>query len=216
MRKSVIFGVMLGMMLLFVMSAKSTAQQKPQDVDSCLECHGNAAKMKEMGFPQFAVTQQEVEKQTKMPATCTGCHLGNPKDATKDGAHKGLLRLYYVKLKGFQAVTRDKLEKFKPESLEPRGKNQMIDLLPMVEKDGKLVKDPEVNTILFHDKNPRIFPSTILCRKRPAEYVIRSRWRNSRRPQWATMLNRASIRHGQTRKEDPITAGCGLWMDKRR
>ena len=30
----------------------------------------------------------------------------------------------------------------------------MAELLPMVEKDGKLVKDPEVNTILFHDKDP--------------------------------------------------------------
>ena len=131
-----------------------SAQQKPQEVSSCLECHGNAAKMKEMGFSQFAVTQQEVEKQTKMPASCTDCHLGNPKDAAKDGAHKGLLRLYYVKLKGFQAVTRDKLEKFKPESLEPRGKNPVVELLPMVEKDGKPVKDPAALTILFHDKNP--------------------------------------------------------------
>ena len=66
-----------------------SAQQKPQDVNSCLECHGNAAKMKEMGFSQFAVTQQEVEKQTKMPASCTGCHLGNPKDATRTERIKG-------------------------------------------------------------------------------------------------------------------------------
>ena len=153
MKKRVIFSLLLSIATL-LFGNELSAQQKPQEVSSCLECHGNAAKMKEMGFSQFAVTQQEVEKQTKMPASCTDCHLGNPKDAAKDGAHKGLLRLYYVKLKGFQAVTRDKLEKFKPESLEPRGKNPVVELLPMVEKDGKPVKDPAALTILFHDKNP--------------------------------------------------------------
>lgn len=110
--------------------------------------------MKEMGFPQLTVTNEDAQKQTKMPASCTDCHLGKPSDSTKEGAHKGLLRLYYVKSKGLQAVTRNKLEKYKPESIELKGKNPMGALLPKVEKDGELVKDPEVNTILFHDKNP--------------------------------------------------------------
>jgi hypothetical protein len=109
--------------------------------------------MKELGFPQFSVANEDVQKQTEMPASCTDCHLGNPSDSAKEGAHKGLLRLYYVKSKGLQAVTRDKLEEYKPESIEPRGKNPMVELLPMVEKDGASVKDPEVATLLFHDKN---------------------------------------------------------------
>lgn len=139
----------------FLSSKIINAYQKEDVVNSCLECHSNPAKMKEMGFPQFTITPTEVEAQTKMPGvTCTDCHLGNPKDSTKEGAHRGLLRLYYIKSKGLQAITRDKLEKYKSETLEPKGKNPMIELLPQVEKDGRLVKDPEVVTILFHDKHP--------------------------------------------------------------
>lgn len=70
------------------------------------------------------------------------------------GAHKGLPKLQFIKTKGLEATTRDKLPKYKPESIEQRGKNPMIELLPMVQKDGKQVKDPEVATILWHDKNP--------------------------------------------------------------
>ncbi len=152
MKKRVVFALTLGFIVLLIAGNKSTAQQKFQEVNSCLECHSNAAKMKEMGFPQFVVTQQEMEKQTTMPASCTDCHLGNPKNSTKEGAHKDMLRLYYVRTKGFQALTRDKLEKYRPESLEPRGKNMMDELMPMIEKEGKLVKDPDANVILFHDK----------------------------------------------------------------
>ncbi len=154
MKKKGMLALVFCSLSLLIAADRTIAQQKPPSVNSCLSCHGDAVKMRELGFPQFSVTQQEVEKQTKMPASCTDCHLGNSSDATKEGAHKGLLRLYYVKAKGFQAVTRDKLENYKPESLEPRGKNPMAELLPMVEKDGKLVKDPEVNTILYHDKDP--------------------------------------------------------------
>jgi len=152
MNKRVIF-LLVWVVSTLVISNKTTAQPK-QETNSCLECHGNAAKMKELGFPQFTVTNEDVYKQAKMPASCTDCHLGNPSDSTKEGAHKGLLRLYYVKSTGLQAVTRDKLEKYKPGSIEQRGKNPMVELLPMVEKDGKQIKDAEVATILFHDKNP--------------------------------------------------------------
>ncbi len=160
MLKRVIFVVVVSIIALLTAGNKTIAhqnhnhQQKHQDINSCLECHSNSAKMKDMGFPQFTVSGEEVQKQTKMPASCADCHLGDPSDPTKEGAHKGLLRLYYVKSKGLQAVTRDKLERFKPESLEPRGRDPMIELLPLIEKEGKLVKDPEVNTILFHDKDP--------------------------------------------------------------
>ena len=210
MKKQVLFALAVSIISLLIVSTKTTAQQKPQEVSSCLECHGNAAKMKEMGFSQFAVTQQEVEKQTKMPASCTDCHLGNPKDAAKDGAHKGLLRLYYVKLKGFQAVTRDKLEKFKPESLEPRGKNQMIDLLPMVEKGGKLVKDPEVNTILFHDKNPEDLSFNYpvqektcgVCHpKQVEEFKKTAMGHNAKQSQYKTWTDKKRGPHN-----------CGLWF----
>ena len=154
MKKRIILALLFIIAALFIVSNKANAQQKPLDKDSCLDCHANSTKMKDMGFPQLTVTNEDAQRQAKMPASCTDCHLGNPSDSTKEGAHKGLLRLYYVKSKGLQAVTRDKLEKYKPESIEPRGKNPVVELLPKVEKDGKSVKDPEVATILFHDKNP--------------------------------------------------------------
>ncbi len=155
MKKWILWAPALTLVAVFLTGSGSIANQKPhQDGGSCLTCHSDAQKMKEMGFPQFTINQQDAEKQTKMPASCTDCHLGNPSESTKEGAHKGLLRLYYVKTKKFEAVTRDKLGKYAPESLGPRGKNPVIEVLPLVEKDGNLVKDPEVNTILFHDKDP--------------------------------------------------------------
>ena len=81
MKRQVIFVLALCIITLLVVN-------KTMAVDSCLECHSNAAKMKELGFPQFTMTQQEVSKQTGMPATCTSCHFGDPADATKEGAHK--------------------------------------------------------------------------------------------------------------------------------
>src|SRR5208337_978513 len=107
MKKRIIFPLLLGSIFLLIVSDKTVALQM-QDGNSCLECHSNSSKMKELGSPQFTITNEDAHKQTKMPASCTDCHLGNPMDPTKDGAHKGLLRLYYVKSKGSQAVTRDK------------------------------------------------------------------------------------------------------------
>ncbi|MEK6698971.1 MAG: hypothetical protein AABZ10_07995, partial [Nitrospirota bacterium] len=65
MKKRVLWASALTLIAVFLAGSGTMAQQKSQEVNSCLECHGNAAKMKELGFSQFAVTQQEVEKQTK-------------------------------------------------------------------------------------------------------------------------------------------------------
>jgi hypothetical protein len=121
--------------------------------DSCTGCHGDAAMMKESGFPQFAFTLDQVRKEKKMPATCMDCHLGNPRDKTKEGAHQGLLSLYVVK-SNLQAVKRDDLKEFEPGLLKPSGENPVIALLPKIDKNGKAAKDPEVNTITYQDKSP--------------------------------------------------------------
>jgi hypothetical protein len=155
MKKRLLFLLLPALCACLIAGIGTTAQQETRDINSCVECHSNAEKMKASGFPQFAMPSQEIDNQTRMPASCTNCHLGVSSDTTKDGAHKGLLRLFYVRSKGLQAVTRDKLEKFEPESIVPRGKNPMISLLPVKEKNGKMIKDPENATILFHDKNPR-------------------------------------------------------------
>ena len=154
MQKKSIFLLLAAVICLILQSNAKAVETAREGKNSCLACHGDKEKMTSLGFPQMTVTQAEAEQQTKMPATCTGCHLGDSADPSKEGAHAGLLRLMVVKAKGLQAATRDKLEKFSPPSLEPRGKNPLVELLPKVEKDGAMIKDPEVNTILYHDKNP--------------------------------------------------------------
>ena len=140
MKKRVLWASALSMIAVFLTGGETISQQKPRDGGSCLTCHSDAQKMKELGFPQFTITNEDARKQTKMPASCADCHLGNSSDSTKEGAHKGLLRLYYVKSKGFQAVTRDRHENYKPESLEPRGKNPWPSFFPWSKRTGNSSK----------------------------------------------------------------------------
>ncbi|MDA8099112.1 MAG: cytochrome c3 family protein [Nitrospiraceae bacterium] len=110
--------------------------------------------MDSLGYPRLAVTPAQVQAQAKMDAPCTSCHLGDSAAQAKDEAHIGLLRAFYVKNKKLEAATRNTLDTYKPAWIEPRGKNPVISLLPQVETDGKLVKDPDVQVLLYHDKNP--------------------------------------------------------------
>jgi hypothetical protein len=96
-------GIILIMPMALFAGGKARAQ------DSCTWCHGDADRMKESGYPQFAFTLDQVRKETKMPATCTDCHLGNPHDKTKEGSHQGLISLYVIK-SNLQAVRRGDLK----------------------------------------------------------------------------------------------------------
>lgn len=100
MKKQVILGLALGIITLLIISNKTIAQQKPQDANTCRQCHSDAKKMKELGYPELAMAREDVEKQTGMPATCEMCHQGNPNDNTVEGAHKGILGLSVVMKKG--------------------------------------------------------------------------------------------------------------------
>ncbi|MDD2582522.1 MAG: cytochrome C, partial [Desulfuromonadaceae bacterium] len=44
--------------------------------DSCLTCHSDAKRMSSLGAVALTVTGEEVEKQSRMPAGCSDCHLG--------------------------------------------------------------------------------------------------------------------------------------------
>ena len=139
--------------IIFIMLAALFTSGEAGAQDSCTWCHSDAARMKESGFPQFTFTLEQVQKETKMPAACMDCHLGNPLDKTREGAHQGLLSLYVVK-SNLQAVRRHDLKEFKPGLLTPSGKNPMVTLLPKIDRNGKTTKDPEVNTILYQDRSP--------------------------------------------------------------
>jgi hypothetical protein len=116
--------------------------------DSCNDCHGNRQKMEALGYGSFAVTSQETEAQTRMPATCSECHLGNQNKKDKDNAHKGMVRLLVVSKKGFAVITSARRYPF------AYGTNPMNRLYTLVEKNGKQVKDASVAGISWHDKNP--------------------------------------------------------------
>lgn len=114
--------------------------------DSCIECHGNRQRMESLGYGPFTVTSQEVEVQTRMPATCSECHLGNPGAKEKDKAHKGMARLLVVSKKGFTAITSARRYPLE------YGTPPMNRLYTVTGKDGKQVKDASVTAISWHDK----------------------------------------------------------------
>jgi hypothetical protein len=114
--------------------------------DSCIDCHGNPQQMESLGYGPFTVTSREVEAQTRMPAGCSECHLGNPNEKGKVEAHKGMARLLVVAKKGFTATT--SVRRYPLEY----GTNPMNRLYTVTKKDGKQVKDASVAAVSWHDK----------------------------------------------------------------
>ena len=157
MKKQARFGLALGIITLLIISNKTIAQQKPQDTNTCLQCHSDGKKMKELGYPEFTMAREEVEKQTGMPATCEMCHQGNPNDNTIEGSHKGILGLSVVMKKGSIAVPRRELkgeDRESIKSLKPKGDFAGNALFPRVMgKDGKPALNPRVSVIQWHDKD---------------------------------------------------------------
>lgn len=153
MRKKIVFMLLTSCCMLMTAGSGVIAEVKPA-TDSCVECHGSPVRMASLGHPRLTVTPEQALAQTKMAASCTSCHLGDAAASAKDDAHRGLLRPFYVKNKKLEATTRNTMETYNPAWIESRGKNQLISLLPLVEKEGKLVKDPDVQVFLYHDKNP--------------------------------------------------------------
>lgn len=116
--------------------------------DSCSDCHGNRRTMESMGYGHFFMTRQEVEAQTRMPATCSECHLGNPAEKDKEGAHKGMARLLVVSKKGLAAATSARRYPLE------YGTNQANRIYTVTEREGKPVRDTSVAALSWHDKRP--------------------------------------------------------------
>ncbi len=145
--------IMACLFCLLPLQKLRSEQTRTENIDSCIVCHSDTIKMKDLGFPQFTVTLIEVSQQSKMQAACSDCHAGNPNSLVKETAHTGLHRLLSVQTNKLEAVTRDKLTVFRPDKLETSGRNLMVEMLPKIEMDWKQLKDPSVQTILYHDKN---------------------------------------------------------------
>ncbi|MBI5641577.1 MAG: hypothetical protein HZA17_14250 [Nitrospirae bacterium] len=123
--------------------------------DSCVSCHGDAVKMKEAGHAGLTVTPEEVLSQTRMPAACTDCHLGDKDALSLDEAHKGLLSLRVIGTK-WEVFTRKDLSSRAAGSwpaLEPRGTKRSTGLMPKILTKGELKDDPGLRLLIYHDRN---------------------------------------------------------------
>lgn len=172
--------------------------------DRCQECHESAGRMKELGYPHFTVTQREVERQTGMPATCTDCHLGNPGSAVKEEAHRGMGRLSLVMKKGLKAETSERKLPLE------MGTGPVLSIKYRVEKSGKILVDPSVNTILYQDKRlddlsqdfPFIEKTCGKCHADElAEFRKSAMGRNAKQSRYKSWVDREHGPHN-----------CGVWF----
>lgn len=131
---------------LFLLIPALAGAAAPAD-NSCLGCHENAARMKELGFAHFAVTRAEVAAQSgHKNVGCQHCHLGNPQAGSKEEAHKGLARLLRMKRQG---LTSDSSPRTEPLAYGPNPANR---LYIATTKDGQKTRDASVATVQWHDK----------------------------------------------------------------
>ena len=201
-----------GFLIAMTLSGNAkTGAQTGTPANSCVKCHSDAQRMKELGYPKFTMTLKEVRMQTGMPASCEMCHLGNPSDGTVAGAHKGFLGLIVVLKKGQIAVPRMELtgkDRQSVRSLKPRGHFAGNALFPRIKENGRLTPDPGIAGLQWHDKdqetiafNPGLAQKTCgLCH--PAE--VRSYMRS-------TMGQTFNMRQYVTWFSPPGPQSCGLW-----
>ena len=65
-----------------------------QSSDRCVACHADGKKMASLGYPEFVMTREQVQKESRHPNTeCRDCHRGNGLSDDPDRAHQGLLKL---------------------------------------------------------------------------------------------------------------------------
>jgi hypothetical protein len=117
-----------------------------QSSDRCAACHGDKARMTALGYPQFVMTREQVQKESHHPNTeCRDCHLGNGLSDDPDKAHKGLLKLIVLD-NDLNIIPRKNHVK----QLLPSGSDGLRNMLPHL-ADGSL--DYDVGTILYQDRN---------------------------------------------------------------
>ncbi len=173
--------------------------------NSCRDCHGNAQKMGESGYPHFAVTQKEVERQTGMPATCPDCHLGNPALKKREEAHQGMGRLMLVRKKGLTAET---AERKLP--LEVGG-NPMQRLKYLVGKDGRKVVDSSVNMLLYQDKRRDTLSQDFTVMEKTCGVCHAREFAEFRKSTMARNAKQSRYKSWTDKKHGPHN--CGVWFD---
>ncbi len=121
-----------------------------QSSDRCVKCHADKERMTKLGYPQFVMTAEQVQKEARHPNTsCRDCHLGNGLSGKPDTAHKGVLRLIVLD-NNFEIMPR----KGNVERLLPSGDDRQRSMLPRL-PDGSLNYD--VGTLLYHDRDTNTY-----------------------------------------------------------
>ena len=117
--------------------------------DGCLYCHSDKAMMERERCPQFYMTQAQVEKESRMPGVaCVDCHLGDGATKDKETAHRGMLRPMLIGAHGEFLDRKGRLD-----SLMPTGTDRMYAMLPKAGGKCDSGPDPEVFTVLWHDRD---------------------------------------------------------------
>ncbi len=122
----------------------------------CIQCHSDLPKMLSLGYAQLTVTTHEIAAQTRMPASCTDCHLGNPETLDKDRAHEGLLTVLAIKDRTWEVVRRSMMKTVELNlwpMLVPRGVNRADALLPKIISGDNIKNNPDYKLIIWHDRN---------------------------------------------------------------
>jgi hypothetical protein len=143
-------------LIFFICSIFLIFLNHASDARGCTDCHSNPQKMLSLGYPHLTVTSHEITAQTRMLATCTDCHLGNPESTDKELAHEGLLTVMAIKDRTWEAVRRAMTKSTDLSSwqtLEPRGLNRADALLPKIISGGNIRNNPDYKLIIWHDRN---------------------------------------------------------------
>jgi len=117
-----------------------------QSSDRCVSCHADKDRMTQLGYPELAMTREQVQKESRHPNTeCRDCHLGNGLSDEPDKAHRGMLKLIVLD-NDLNSIPR----KGHVKQLLPSGDDRQRNMLPRL-ADGEL--DDDVGTVLWHDRN---------------------------------------------------------------
>ncbi len=121
-----------------------------QSSDRCVSCHADRERMTKLGYPQFIMTREQVQKESRHPNTeCRDCHLGNGLSNAPRTAHRGMLKLIVLD-NDFNIMPR----KGRVRQLLPSGDDRQRNMLPRL-PNGSL--DYDVGTLLYHDRNPETY-----------------------------------------------------------
>jgi hypothetical protein len=118
-----------------------------QSSEKCVSCHADTVRMTKLGAPQFVMTREQVQKESRHPNTeCRDCHLGNGLSEDPVKAHKGMLKLIVLDNE-LNIMPR----KGHVERLLPSGDDRQRNMLPRL-ADGSF--DYDVGTLMWHDRDP--------------------------------------------------------------